>query len=394
MNEHSPFPQPAPRLAASLADEAAPADQALLFAMAERTPMPVILTDAQRPDHPILFANQAFSELTGYAQAEILGANCRFLQGPDTDRAAVARLREALAAQREITLELLNYRKDGSAFWNALFLSPVHDPAGELRYFYGSQLDITRWRDMGAARQVEARRVESLSHLTGGIAHEFNNLLQVMLGHLERMEAGLEGPGVNHERLRRGLRGTKGAADRAAALAGQLLAFSCQQPLQAHALDLNDLLMARREPFRRALGEGVALRMHLAPALPACRLDPVPLEAALRHLLDNAREAMDGGGAVTLTTHALELSPEAAAPGGLVPGRYVLLDVGDTGAGMPPEVLARALDPFFTTKEHGRSGGLGLSAAYGFARQSGGTLQIASEPGAGTTVRLCFPAAS
>lgn len=145
--------------------------------------MPMIVTDPHQPDNPTIFANRAFIEMTGYSAEELVGRNCRFLQGKDTDRATVAAIRESVAQNREFAAEILNYRKDGTSFWNALFTSPVFDEQGNLIFFFGSQLDVSRRRDAEDALR-QAVKMEAVGQLTGGIAHDLNNLLQVMSGHL------------------------------------------------------------------------------------------------------------------------------------------------------------------------------------------------------------------
>jgi len=160
----------------------------IFFAAVEATRMPMIVTDPRQPDNPIVFCNPAFQQMTGCRLTDIRGRNCRFLQGPETDRAVVDDLRQAIDQRREIAVEVLNYRKNGSAFWNALFMSPVFDQAGELVYFFGSQIDVSRRRDAEEALR-QAQKMESLGQLTGGIAHDFNNLLQVILGYLDGIKA-------------------------------------------------------------------------------------------------------------------------------------------------------------------------------------------------------------
>ncbi len=143
----------------------------IFFAAIEMTRMPMLVTDPRQPDNPIVFANRAFLSMTGYTPEEIMGTNCRFLQGPATDRASVAVLREAIESRTEVQIELLNYRKDGSTFWNALFISPVYNPAGELVYFFASQLDVSRRRDAEEGL-AQAQKMEALGQLTGGISHD------------------------------------------------------------------------------------------------------------------------------------------------------------------------------------------------------------------------------
>ncbi|MCR0983398.1 histidine kinase famiy protein [Roseomonas pecuniae] len=367
----------------------------IFFAAVEMTRMPMIVTDPNQPDNPIAFANQAFLKMTGYEPEEIVGRNCRFLQGPDTDRETVAEVRRAVEARREIATEILNYRKNGSTFWNALFISPVLNPQGELIYFFASQLDVSRRRDAEDALR-QAQKMEALGQLTGGIAHDFNNLLQVMRGYMDLLDSALGKPEPDRARMQRSLGAARAAADRAATLTSQLLAFSRKQRLEGRTVSLNALAEGIREMAARSLGEGVALHFELDPAIGTCRLDPTQAEVALLNVLINARDALAGraDGAVTIRTRALLVEPDDALMANrLTPGRYATISVMDNGSGMPPEILSRVMEPFFTTKEEGRGTGLGLSMVYGFARQSGGAVRIESAPGQGTTVHLYFPEA-
>ncbi len=181
------------------------------------------------------------------------------------------------------------------------------------------------------------------------------------------------------------------AAGRATRLTQQLLAFSRKQRLEGRALSLNTLAESMAELAQRTLGAAIHFEAVLGDDLWNCRLDPVQAEMALLNLVINARDAMPDGGSVTLRTTNRTLNGGGDTPGALPPGRYVEVSVEDTGSGIPPEVLGRVMDPFFTTKEEGKGTGLGLSSVYGFARQSGGTATIESEVGRGTTVRLLFP---
>ncbi|MFH5925407.1 histidine kinase famiy protein [Roseomonas xinghualingensis] len=367
----------------------------IFFAAVEMTRMPMIVTDPRQHDNPIVFSNQAFVRMTGYAQEELLGRNCRFLQGPDTDRETVAELRHAISTRREIAAEILNYRKNGSTFWNALFIAPVFSPSGELIYFFASQLDVSRRRDAEEALR-QAQKMEALGQLTGGIAHDFNNLLQVMRGYMDLVDSGLRRPEPDMPRMRRSLGNARAAADRAATLTQQLLAFSRKQRLEGWTVSLNALVEGIREMASRTLGDGVALRLNLAPDLGPCRLDTTQTEVALLNILINARDALAGqpNGAVTIATcNHIAGAEDALMRGRLSPGCYVKISISDNGSGMPPEILSRVMEPFFTTKEEGRGTGLGLSMVYGFVRQSGGTVQIESTLGQGTTLHLYFPVA-
>ena len=380
------------RVATGSASDGTDRHDDLFFAAIASTRMPMVVTDPGQDDNPIIFTNQAFLNLTGYDRDEVVGRNCRFLQGPETDRKLVAEISRAIAAREDFATEILNYRKDGSTFWNALFISPVYDAAGELVYFFASQLDVSRRRDAEDALG-QAQKMEALGQLTGGIAHDFNNLLQVVVGYVDILSAGLDRPEPDTGRLRRATENIRVAAERATILTQQLLAFARNQRLEGRAVNLNSLVTDLRERVDRTLGDAVTIDLRLAPDLWTCRVDPAQTEVALLNILINARDAMPDGGRVTIATCNREVGPGHDADGGpLQPGRYVTVSIVDTGVGIPSTALARVMDPFFTTKEEGKGTGLGLSMVYGFAKQSGGTAQITSQVDEGTVVSLSFPA--
>ncbi|UCJ18844.1 PAS domain-containing protein [Pseudomonas sp. MM211] len=365
----------------------------IFFAAVETTRMPMIIADPNRDDNPIIFANNAFLEMTGYSAEEVVGRNCRFLQGPETDRAVVAQVREAVAMRQELAVELINYRKDGSTFWSALFISPVYNDAGELIYFFSSQLDISRRRDAEEGLR-QAQKMEALGQLTGGIAHDFNNLLQVMIGYLEVLDRTIAKPAYDQERMQRYVRNSRNAADRAATLTQQLLAFARKQKLEGRVLNLNGLINGFQELGERTLGQST-LRLTLEKTLWNCRIDPTQAEVAFLNILINARDALEGREHPTVDIETKNVVVDdlgSMSYDGLMPGRYVSIAITDNGIGMAESVSTRVMDPFFTTKEEGKGSGLGLSMVYGFVKQSGGTVRIYSEEGVGTTLRLYFPA--
>lgn len=364
----------------------------IFFAAIETTRMPMLVTDPRQPDNPIVFCNRAFISMTGYQPQDILGHNCRFLQGPATDRNTVAALREAIEQRREISLELLNYRKDGSTFWNALFISPVYNSRGELVYFFASQLDVSRRRDAEEALS-QAQKMEALGQLTGGISHDFNNLLQVMSGHLDVMRVRNRSQKLTREDIDRSVDSIRSAVSKASTLTQQLLAFSRKQKLQGRVVSLNALATGMASLAERTLGEAIQIDYALGDDVPNCELDTTQLEVAVLNLLLNSRDAMPNGGRIGVETRGIELhAQDGHAFSGLPPGPYATLSVTDTGAGIPADMVPRVMDPFFTTKEEGKGTGLGLSMVYGFAKQSGGAVTIYSEVGVGTTVRMYFPA--
>ncbi|AKJ31799.1 histidine kinase [Caldimonas brevitalea] len=360
--------------------------------MVDTARMSMILTDPCQPGNPIVYANAAFCELTGYRPDEVIGRNCRLLQGPQTDPATVAEIRQAVAEGREMHTEILNYRKDGSSFWNALFVSPVHDREGRLIYFFGSQLDISRRRDAEEALR-QAHKMEALGQLTGGIAHDFNNLLQVIGGYVDVLRVLSRPADGENPRVAEAVERVHAAVEKAGALTQQLLSFARKQRLQGRLVNLNQLAADLRGLATRLLGDQVVLELRLAPDLWNCVVDPAQFEVALRHVLQNARDAMPDGGSLRIETRNVTFGRrDLSTHGGLLEGRYVCLQVVDTGRGIPPSLLDKVMDPFVTTKQEGHGTGLGLPMVYGFARQSGGEARIASSMGTGTIVSLYFPA--
>lgn len=355
----------------------------VFFAAIEMTRMPMILTDPNQDDNPIVFANKAFLDLTGYEEEEVLGRNCRFLQGANTDRETVAELREAVADGNSVAAEILNYKRDGTPFWNALFIGPVHDSDGELVYQFASQLDVTRRRNTEQAFR-QAQKMEAIGQLTAGLAHDFNNLLQVVNGNLELLDGQVES-----ERARRHLDTARAAAERGAKLTRQLLAFARKSRLEPRPIDLSALVTDIVDMVESTVGRTIDLQLNLRRRLARVMVDPDQLEMALLNIVINARDAMPGGGVLTISTGQRRLEPLAA--GDLRPGDYVFIEVADEGEGMPPHIVERATEPFFTTKKDGKGTGLGLATASGFMQQSRGQLEIDSDPGVGTKVRLVFP---
>jgi PAS domain S-box-containing protein len=358
----------------------------IFFAAIEMTRMPMVVTDPNQPDNPIAFVNRAFLDLTGYEEEQVLGRNCRFLQGEQTDPHTVAEIRTALAEQRAVAVDILNYKADGRPFWNGLFIGPVFDDQGKLLYFFASQMDITR-RRVSEQSYLQAQKMEAIGQLTAGLAHDFNNLLQVVAGNLELAATDLGdraavGQAIDRARL---------ASEKAGKLTQQLLTFARKQRLEPIRLNLNSLVVEFSEMLVRTLGDKVDLHLDLKPGLPSCTLDPTHMEMALLNVLINARDAMPRGGKVTVATSTMD-DPDKLERLHLAPGRYVVLCVIDQGEGMSAQVAARATEPFFTTKGPGT--GLGLAMVHGFVQQSHGRLEIDSAPEQGTTIRMVFPQAA
>jgi len=348
--------------------------EAVFQAAVSMTRMPMVLADPEQPDCPIVFCNDAFCATTGYSRKEILGRNCRFLQGPETDRATVGRIRDAVANRTSFHEEIYNYRKDGSGFWNMLFVTPMRISNRRREYFFASQLDVTRRKE---ADLRQTRRAESLGALASGIAHEVNNLMTVVLGSVERAFKW-----AVDEHQRELLDRADWGARAAGSLASNLLSVAQQRTDSAENVDLNALVSGFKGAMAQIVAEGVEIVLDLAPQAVFARLDVDQLELVLLNLARNASDAMPGGGTITVGTRAAAGRPERE--------EAVVVSVMDTGGGMPPEVAARATEAFFTTKRD-KGTGLGLFLAIGFAEQWGGRLSIETSPGAGTRVELSFP---
>ncbi|HEX5306959.1 MAG TPA: ATP-binding protein [Dyella sp.] len=273
-----------------------------------------------------------------------------------------------------------------------LALADSHDVFGYDKLHFlqsvANMLAATIQRSRSEAQLAHAQRLDALGHLTGGIAHDFNNLLTVISGNLQLLEAGDHAPGEAH----RTIASARRAVDRCSSLTRKLLGFARQRRLMPTAVAVEATLDGLAEMIARTLGGGIRLTIDCPPDLPPVYVDPGELDTALLNLAINARDAMSGGGQLALSVHERHL-PAPISELDLAAGRYVVIEVTDTGTGMSRDVVKRALEPFYTTKPAGKGSGLGLSMVYGFVRQSGGQLHIDSEPGRGTRVELILPVA-
>jgi PAS domain S-box-containing protein len=373
----TPPPSRALRLAA--------AQTSLLPRTVEAMALGLVLTDADREDNPIVYCNPGFERLTGYTADEVIGRNCRLLQGPDTDRAELAKLRAAVRAHEPCAVVLRNYRKDRTPFWNALNVSPLADVTGRITHYVGVQTDITAVKEL-EARLFQAQKMELVGRLTGAVAHDFNNLLTVIGGFTEAARDAL-GPDHPAGGL---LAEVVAAGQRAAGLTRQLLSFSRKGAERPRRADLSATVTGCEGMVRRLVGPGIDVAFATDPDAGPVGLDAGRVEQVVMNLAVNARDAMPGGGRLTLATRA-----EVASGAGDVPaGRYAVLRVADTGSGMSAETLARIYEPFFTTKPAGRGTGLGLSTVLEIVRGAGGHVRVWSEPGLGTEFRVYLPRAT
>ncbi len=348
----------------------------------------ILFTDAVRPDHPIVYANPAFERMTGYRLSDIIGNNCRFLQGPKTDPAAIKQLRQAVAEERSCSVELLNYRADGTTFWNAVSIAPLHDESGKVTHFVGVQSDVGQRRFLEEQLR-QSQKMEAVGRLSGGIAHDFNNILTIILGNAS---LALDDLPQRIEHATECLHEVIDAANRAAALTKQLLVFSRKQVYEPQAVKIDKLTADLEKMLRRIIGEDVLLSLKTSPDLWSVKIDPAQIEQIILNLTVNARDAMPTGGSLMIQTENVELDGAyAALRPDVAPGAYVKLSVSDTGCGIAPEVLPHLFEPFFTTKELGRGTGLGLATVFGIVKQCGGHITVYSEVGQGSVFTLYFP---
>ena len=332
------------------------------------------------PD-PGIFTERAERLAVGIAsQAAIAIDNARLYQAAQTEIAERRRTEAALRESEERQLRL-----------NEALEAKVVERTAELKSANDQLIEEAAERERMEGVLRQAQKMEAIGQLTGGVAHDFNNLLTIIIGNLETLTRHLGGTG-DVARLRRATENAHRGAQRAAALTQSLLAFSRRQPLDPKPVDVNRLVTGMSDLLRRTLGEHIAVETVLSGGLWRTHADQNQLESALINLAVNARDAMPGGGKLTIETANAHLDEGyATLQAEVVPGQYVVVAMTDTGAGMTREVIAKAFDPFFTTKDVGHGTGLGLSQVYGFVKQTGGHVKIYSEVGQGTTVKIYLP---
>ncbi len=350
----------------------------------------VVITTASLddPGPEIVFANPAFFALTGYAEEELLGRSPRLLQGAETDREELARLRASLAAGQPWSGQLVNYRKDRTQYLAELHLAPVRGQDGKVTHFVAIERDITE-KSRIEQQLRQSAKMEAIGALAGGISHDFNNMLSVIRGHTD-LALAVAGAGSS---IVESLEAVRDACDHAATLTRQLLSFSRSSILQPETVNLNQIVERTVRLLRRLLGERITMSTSYAPDLVRVSADPGQMEQVVLNLAINARDAMPGGGRISFRLQNLDLAQDGSGRlYGIPAGRYALLTVSDTGEGMDPETMSHIFEPFFTTKESGKGTGLGLATVYGIVHQSDGHIRVHSERGQGTRFEIYLPA--
>jgi PAS domain S-box-containing protein len=346
------------------------------------------------PAGTVVSWNPGAQRFKGYEAGEIVGEHfSRFYTEEDRAAGTPAKALETAAREGRFEAEGWRVRKDGTRFWASVVIDPVRDPSGRLVGFAKITRDLTERREaqraLDEAREAffQSQKMEAIGKLTGGVAHDFNNLLSVIVGSLDLARRRMAEGGDVVRLLDNAMK----AAERGAALTQRMLAFARRQELKLETVDLAELVRGMAELLQRTIGAGVGIDTRFPLILDKARADARQLELALLNLAVNARDAMPDGGRIVVGAR----QDGIAAPGrdGLEPGDYVCLSVTDRGEGMDEETLARAMEPFFTTKGIGKGTGLGLSMVQGFAQQCGGALVLRSVKGEGTTAELWLPIA-
>lgn len=345
----------------------------------------VLITDV---DGIIEYVNKACENMTGYDKDELLGQNPRILKSGQHNSAFFATMWETIRAGKVWSGRLTNQRKDGRLYHAEATISPVKDSSGKIVNFVGVKRDITD--NLELSKQLsQAQKMEAVGTLAGGVAHDFNNVLQVVLGYSDLILADENVP----QRYRADLQKIRQSARQGADLIQRLLTFSRKTDIRPQPINLNFRIRDMRRMLERAIPKMIEIRLSLSEELATINADPTQVDQILMNLMVNARDAMPEGGQLIIETGNVVLDEEYARTHlDAEPGEYVLLTVTDTGTGIDREALEHIFEPFYTTKAAGEGTGLGLAMVHGIVKQHGGHISCYSEPGHGTTFTIHFPA--
>jgi len=361
------------------------AERSLLVAAIEQATEIVVITDVRGA---IQYVNPAFERITGYVRADVAGRTPRVLKSGRQDEDFYQGLWATVLAGGVWQGRMTNRRKDGTLYEQQTTISPVRDPDGAVVSLVAVARDVTRETALeGQLRQVQ--KMEELGRLAGGVAHDFNNLLTAIIGSAELVLAELAPEAL----VLQDVENIQKAARRGADLTQKLLAVSRRQRLATRTLALGDAAAEFARLVRRLVREDIELGVRAASPGPSIRGDPGAIDQILMNLVTNARDAISGSGSIVIGVDAVTLdADDCELLGAGTPGAWVVLSVGDSGSGMTEDVRQRLFEPFFTTKEAGAGTGLGMSVVFGLVQDHGGFVTVDSVDGAGTTVRVHFPA--
>ncbi|NJN92708.1 MAG: response regulator [Anaerolineales bacterium] len=343
----------------------------------------------------ILYINEAFTFMTGYTADEVLGQSPQILQEPHLNPTTLEQIRTALLDNRTAVVELVSYRKNGAQYWVELKVAPVLLKTGKpTKYWVLVQRDITEHKRAESVRAKldnhldQTQKLQAIGALASGVAHEFNNLLTVILGHAELAIQTLPADSSAGKDIQNIQKSAKHAAN----LTRQLLAFARQQVFEPRIFNPNDAILDVGKMLRHFIGEDIEMTTQLALDIGRVKMDPGQFEQIILNLVINARDAMPNGGNIGIATANISVNSNLAEHYPDVPaGEYILISVTDNGQGMTEEVKAQLFEPFFTTKNVGKGTGLGLATCYGIVKQQGGHIQVDSEVGQGALFRVLLP---
>jgi len=355
----------------------------VLRATIDACPIAVTIADMTLPDATLIYANDAFSQLTGYGRDETLDRNCRFLKGPETSPELSRKLGQAIAAGEQVEVEIVNYRKDGTKFLNRLTLAPIHDKSGKLTAFIGLQSDITFEAQRRDASEQQRAKMAALGRAMGGVAHEINNMLQpVSLLVQDAIDNHFVTPeGAGH--LGIVLDCTRNARN----IIGDVLAFSRPPSRSGEIHDFSTIFEEILPLAIQALTKHITLSLAMECPPLLIEISRTKFSQILVNLVSNAVSAMGGAGQLTIQLDEDVLESPAQAR------KAARLRITDTGCGMDATTQERAFEPFFTTKPIGQGTGLGLPLVYALVQETGGFIKLESKPGLGTTITILIPAA-
>ncbi len=345
----------------------------------------ILITDAEGI---IQYVNPAFETVTGFIRREVIGYTPRILKSGEHDESFYRHLWETVSSGKIWQGRIVNKRKDGSLYTGELTISPVCDTSGRIVNYVAVKRDITEQLRLEAQLR-QAQKMESVGRLAGGVAHDFNNILSVILGQVDlalttKIEQALP--------LYAELQEIRQAAQRSADLTRQLLAFARKQVASPKVLNLNDIVAKTLKMLHRLIGEDINLVWKPGADLWSVKIDPAQVDQILANLCINSRDAITGVGQITIETGNVTIDETYCANHPyFVSGEYVLLAVSDNGCGMDSETLEKIFEPFFTTKEPGKGTGLGLATVYGIVKQNNGLINVYSEPEKGTTFKIYLP---
>lgn len=344
------------------------------------------------PDGPFLNLNPVFCRMFGYSKEELLTKTFQEVIHPDDLEAILANNKQVLVGEIDTyEMEVRGFHKEGSLVWAQVNVSLVRDSAEQQIFLIAQIQDITKRKQAAKeteelrAQFMQAQKMETVGHLAGGVAHDYNNLLSIILGYAELSIEKVEPENPLLDDLKEILN----AAGRATGITGQLLAFARRQPIAPKVLDLNAIVKDMLKMLQRLIGEDIDLAWNPGADLWHIKMDPSQIDQILANLCVNSRDAITDVGKITIETKNVVFDEAYCADhAGFLPGEYVMLAVSDNGFGMDKETQNRIFEPFFTTKQPGKGTGLGLATVYGIVKQNDGFINIYSEPGTGTTFRL------